>query len=54
MTLPRQTNSNLNQEEWSEMIALKNAINERPQAVHPDKMEEFTNYLVRTLRERGG
>jgi len=40
--------------EWNEMIALKRAINQRPQSVHPDKMEEFTEYLVRSLREKGG
>jgi len=44
----------LTEEEWEEMSALKNAINQRPQAVVPEKMEEFTAYLVRSLKERGG
>jgi hypothetical protein len=36
------------------MVALKNAIHELPQAVSPEKMEEFVDYFVRSLRERGG
>ena len=44
----------LTQEEYNEMIALKNAINERPQSVVPEKLEEFAEYLVRSLKERGG
>lgn len=47
-------NATLTQEEYDEMIALKNAINEQPQSVVPEKLEEFTEYLVRSLRERGG
>lgn len=47
-------NSNLTQEEYDEMIALKNAINEQPQSVHYEKMEQFAEYLVRSLREKGG
>lgn len=43
----------LSESEWEEMTALKNAINDRPQSVHPDKMEQFTAYLVRSLKERG-
>jgi hypothetical protein len=54
MTLPRQTNSNLNKEEWQELEALKDALDYDVRQVHPDKMEKFTEYLVRTLRERGG
>jgi len=53
MTLPAKGNQ-LTDEEMTEMIALKRAINEGPQSVHPDKMETFTEYLVRSLRERGG
>lgn len=44
----------LSEDEYNEMIALKNAINDLPQSVSPDKMEEFTEYLVRSLREKGG
>jgi hypothetical protein len=54
MTLSSGKQSNLTEEEWKEMMALKNAINDRPAAVIPEKMEEFTEYLVRSLRERGG
>ena len=53
MTLPAKSNQ-LTDEEMNEMVALKRAINEGPQSVHPDKMETFTEYLVRSLRERGG
>lgn len=44
----------LTKEEYNEMIALKNAINDLPQSVSPDKMEQFAEYLVRSLKERGG
>jgi hypothetical protein len=54
MTLPSKGNANLTEEEFDEMTALKKAINQRPQAVVPEKMEAFTEYLVRSLRERGG
>lgn len=47
-------NKNLSTEEWKELDALKKAINDRPAAVVPEKMEEFTAYLVRSLKERGG
>jgi hypothetical protein len=47
-------NTKLTDTEWKEMVALKNAINERPQSVIPEKMEEFTEYLVRSLKEMGG
>jgi len=53
MTLPSKGN-NLTDEEFREMAALKNAINQMPQAVVPEKLETFTEYLVRSLRERGG
>lgn len=45
---------NLTKEEWNEMIALKNAISERPQSVSAQKMEEFSAYLVQSFRQRGG
>lgn len=53
MTLPHKQ-ENLSEQEWSEMDALKRAINYLPQSVSPHKMEEFTEYLVRSLREKGG
>jgi hypothetical protein len=53
MTLPQKTEQ-LSEQEWLEMDALKHAINYLPQSVSPEKMEMFTEYLVRSLRERGG
>jgi hypothetical protein len=53
MTLPNKQ-ENLTEQEWIEMDALKRAINYLPQSVHPEKMERFTEYLVRSLREKGG
>ena len=54
MTLPRTINDKLSDEEWNELVALKNAINYDPHQVCPQKMEEFTAYLVQSLRDRGG
>jgi len=54
MTLPSKGNTKLTKDEWDEMTALKKAINQLPQAVSPEKMETFTEYLVRSLKERGG
>lgn len=54
MTLPSKGNKNLTDEEFNEMTALKNVINQRPASVVPEKMEQFTEYLVRSLREKGG
>ena len=54
MTLPSRGQENLTEDEWYRMTALKNVINQRPQAVVPEKMEEFTEYLVRSLKEKGG
>ena len=54
MTLPSKGQENLTDAEWSEMTAHKNVINQRPAAVVPEKMEKFTEYLVRSLREKGG
>jgi hypothetical protein len=53
MTLFSENKKNLSQSEWDEMDALRKAINQLPQAVHPDKMEEFTAYFVRSLKEKG-
>ena len=54
MTYSNKHNKALTQTEWDEMVALKNAINHDISQVHPEKMEEFTEYLVRSLREKGG
>jgi len=43
----------LTQEEWNELVDLKKAINQYPASVHPDKMERFTELLVRTLAGKG-
>jgi len=49
MTLSKTSTEELTIEEWDELVALKNAININPAAVHPDKMEKFTELLVRSL-----
>jgi len=54
MTLSSGKQNKLTETEWQEMYALKRAINDMPQSVAPEKMEEFTEYLVRSLREKGG
>lgn len=43
----------LNNDEWNELCALKNAINHYPASVHYDKMERFAELMVKSLRERG-
>lgn len=54
MTHSSGKNNKLTDAEFSEMVALKNAINHDITQVVPEKMEEFTEYLVRSLREKGG
>lgn len=49
MTLSRLTQTDLTNEEWNELVALKDAININPATVHPEKMELFTSLLVKTL-----
>lgn len=53
MTLSRTTQSDLSNDEWNELVALKNAINANPASVHPQKMELFTAMLVKTLEGKG-
>jgi hypothetical protein len=48
MTYSNSVNSQLSDEEWKELVALKNQINQNPAAVHPEKMELFTELLVRS------
>ena len=48
MTYSNSVNSQLTEEEWKELVALKNQINQNPAAVHPEKMELFTELLVRS------
>ena len=54
MTYSDNNNRKLTQTEWDEMVALKKAINYDISQVHPEKMEQFTEYLVRSLKEKGG
>ncbi len=49
MTLSRTGFNSLTEEEWDELVALKDAINDNPATVHPHKMEKFTELLVRSL-----
>ena len=44
----------LSTEEWEELISLKLAINDNPATVHFEKMEKFSELMVRSLQERGG
>ena len=46
-------NHNISDEEWNELVALKNAINHDPSTVIPTKMERFTELLVKTLQGKG-
>jgi hypothetical protein len=52
MTLTR-TNQKLTDDEWNELVALKDAINYSPHAVSADKMEKFSELMVRSLLEKG-
>ena len=42
------SNAHLSDDEWNELVNLKNLINQNPASVHPDKMEQFTSLLVRS------
>jgi hypothetical protein len=50
MTLTSTKTSKLTQEEWDELVALKNAINYSPASVHPDRQERFTYLFVKSLK----
>jgi hypothetical protein len=39
----------MTEQEWNELNALRNAINDNPASVHPDKMELFTTLFVKSL-----
>jgi hypothetical protein len=43
----------LTNEEWNELVALKEAINYDPAQVHYEKMERFAELMVRTLEGKG-
>jgi hypothetical protein len=53
MTLAKTGSENLTQEEWNELIALKDAIKYSPHTVSPEKMELFTELMVRSLQGKG-
>ena len=53
MTQFSSKNPNLTNEEWDELCALKDAINQHPASVHYDKMERFADLMVRTLIGKG-
>jgi len=53
MTLAKTGTSDLTAEEWAELVALKEAINYDPSSVHYDKMERFTELMVRSLEGKG-
>ena len=48
MTYSQQKTNSLTDSEWEELVALKQAINDNPASVHPEKMEIFTELLVRS------
>ena len=53
MTLAKTGTSHLTKEEWSELVALKEAINYSPHTVSASKMEKFTELMVRSLEGKG-
>jgi hypothetical protein len=53
MTLTKTGTSNLTNEEWDELIALKDAISYYPQTVSAEKMEKFAELMVRSLEGKG-
>lgn len=53
MTLSRTSTEELTTEEWDELNALREAINYNPHTVSYQKMEKFTELLVRSLYGKG-
>ena len=53
MTLAKTGPETLTQDEWNELVALKNAITYAPQTVSAEKMEKFTELMVRSLEGKG-
>jgi len=49
MTLPKTNSKILTEEEWNELVALKDAITYRPASVSAEKMEKFAELMVRSL-----
>ena len=53
MTLAKTGTEVLSNDEWNELVALKNAITYAPQTVSTEKMEKFAELMVRTLEGKG-
>ncbi len=53
MTLSKSGTKELTTEEWNELVALKDAITYAPQTVSAEKMEKFTELMVRSLEGKG-
>ena len=53
MTISRTGTEELTTEEWNELNALRQAINYDPHTVSPEKMEKFTELMVRSLEGKG-
>jgi len=53
MTLAKTGPETLSQEEWNELVALKDAITYHPSSVSAEKMEKFTELMVRSLEGKG-
>jgi hypothetical protein len=53
MTLAKSGNEVLTEEEWNELVALKEAITYSPHTVSAHKMEKFAELMVRTLEGKG-
>ena len=51
MTFISKTTDHLTTEEMSEMEAIREMLQFTPHAVHPDKMEKYTQYLVRSMTQ---
>ena len=51
MTFISKKQGKLTQEETSEMKALRELMQIAPHTVHPDKMEKYTQYLVRSMTQ---
>jgi hypothetical protein len=49
MTLAKTGTEVLTEEEWNELVALKDAISYAPQTVSAEKMEKFAELMVRSL-----
>jgi len=53
MTLSKTNVEKLTLEEWEEMDMLRRAINYNPSTVHPDKMQRFSQLLVKSMGGNG-